>query len=185
MKKPKRKDYKVKKCKICETEFKPFRFGQKVCSPKCASDFVIQENAKKAKIKNKKRKQDLKTNSQLLKEAQREFNKFIRLRDKEKPCISCGRLDVVKWDAGHYRSVGAASHLRFNEDNCHKQCARPCNSDLSGNILEYRKGLIERIGLEKVEKLEADNGAKKFKRDEILQIKSTYAKKARELEKQL
>ena len=133
-------------------------------------------------IETKKRKQDLKTNSELLREAQRAFNKYIRLRDHDQPCISCGRIDAVKWDAGHYRSVGSSSHLRFNENNVHKQCARPCNSDLSGNIIEYRKGLIKRIGLKKVLELEENNIPRKYKREEIIEIKKKYCKLAREQE---
>ena len=80
------------------------------------------------------------------------------MRDKDLSCISCGKPasnTPNDWDAGHYRSVGSAPHLRFNVLNIHKQC-KHCNQYLSGNIVMYRLGLIDRIGLAEVEKIEAD-----------------------------
>ncbi|HFU0230446.1 TPA: recombination protein NinG, partial [Vibrio parahaemolyticus] len=67
--------------------------------------------------------------------AQEQFNRFIVLRDNGKPCASCGRY--LSLCAGHYRSVGAAPELRFNEDNVHGQCYE-CNGNKSGNAKEYR-----------------------------------------------
>jgi len=55
--------------------------------------------------------------------------------------------------AGHYYSAGKYSCLRFNEDNVHGQC-KSCNYFKSGDLLNYRMNLIERIGKEKVEKLD-------------------------------
>lgn len=52
--------------------------------------------------------------------AQEQFNRFIVLRDSGKPCASCGRY--LPLCCGHFRSVGAAPELRFNEDNAHGQC---------------------------------------------------------------
>ena len=47
------------------------------------------------------------------------FNVYIKLRDKGKPCISCGKYEhEIKnfrgWHAGHYLSIGARKDLRFN-----------------------------------------------------------------------
>ncbi|VEB00995.1 bacteriophage Lambda NinG protein [Klebsiella pneumoniae] len=64
-------------------------------------------------------------------------------------------------DASHYRSRGAASHLKFNVFNVHSACTR-CNRQLSGNAVEYRIRLIERIGLDRVERLETDNEPRRF-----------------------
>lgn len=44
--------------------------------------------------------------------------------------------------------------LRFSELNCNAQC-RHCNRFQEGNIQDYRKGLIEKIGEPKVLLLEA------------------------------
>jgi hypothetical protein len=121
-----------------------------------------KEIARKAVKRDTKAKLDsLKTASDYIKEAQVAFNAYIRVRDKNKQCISCECLpgDTVqggKFDAGHYRSRGSASHLRYHLLNCHSQCVK-CNRYLSGNVVEYRKGLIARIGSERVEQIEVGN----------------------------
>ena len=74
----------------------------------------------------------------------------------------------------------------FNPVNCHKQCNTFCNKHLSGNLLEYRKGLIERYGITYVEKLEslADSGRyKKYTKEELIQVKKTYDNLIKHLEK--
>ena len=129
----------------------------------------------------RERKEKLKSRSDWLKDLQRVFNEFIRLRDKDLPCISCGRYHEGQYHAGHYRSVGACPELRFNEDNVHKQCSA-CNSHLSGNILEYRLGLIEKIGLERVEFLERqDHPPLKLSVEEIKDLIKVYKAKVKEL----
>lgn len=80
------------------------------------------------------------------------FRKFIRERDKGEKCISCDSYNTS--DASHYFSAGKFPALEFNEDNCHLAC-RKCNYFLSGNLLEYRKELIKKIGEERVFKLES------------------------------
>ena len=83
--------------------------------------------------------------------AQVAFNKFIRARDKDLPCISCGTGRVAQ--AGHYLSQGHHSALRYNEDNTNGQCVR-CNLFLHGNLINYRAGLIRKIGEDRVIDLE-------------------------------
>ena len=114
------------------------------------------------------------------KKAQAAFNSFIRMRDDLLPCISCGRYHSGQYHAGHYRSVGAAKQLRFNEINCHKQCA-PCNNHKSGNITEYRINLIKKIGVESVELLENSNDVKRYSIDEYRDIEATYKAKLKGL----
>ncbi len=131
----------------------------------------------------RERKEKLKSRSDWLKDLQRVFNEFIRLRDVDLPCISCGRYHEGQYHAGHYRSVGACPELRFNEDNVHKQCSA-CNSHLSGNILEYRLGLIEKIGLERVEFLERkDHPPLKLSVEEIKDLIKAYKAKVKELKR--
>jgi hypothetical protein len=122
----------------------------------------------------------LKTISKFLQEAQREFNRWIRERDFGEPCISCGRITGAKVNAGHYRTTAAASHLRFNPDNVHLQCEH-CNTHLSGNLIEYRKGLVAKIGAARVELLEDDNRSVKWTREELLALRREYTVKWREL----
>jgi hypothetical protein len=177
---------KPKTCAHCETRFTPARPMQKVCSPTCARR-KVEADKKAEKESFKARKQAIETIPQLIKEAQHAFNAFIRLRDRmgAYPCISSGR--PLDWsgnavDAGHYRSVGAASHLRFDERNCHAQ-SKHDNQYKAGNVVEYRINLIKRIGLEAVESLEADNTTMKWDRDTLRQIKTIYRAKARDLKK--
>jgi len=91
--------------------------------------------------------------AELKQKAQKVFNAYIRKRDEGLPCISCGANQTQH--AGHYFSAGHFSKLRFDERNVHGQCLR-CNYFLHGNTMYYRKGLIDRIGLSEVEKLESE-----------------------------
>ncbi|MGU3629853.1 recombination protein NinG [Comamonas sp. C24C] len=148
---------------------------------------LAQSAARIIRQEDAKRKEALKTRSDWMKEAQQAFNEFIRERDRQAghPCISSGR--ALDWsgnqvDAGHYRSTGAASHLRFNEDNCHAQ-SKHDNQYLAGNAVDYRIGLIARIGLARVQALECDNEPRKFSIDELLEIRNTYRAKTRQLKK--
>lgn len=86
----------------------------------------------------------------LIRKATRIFNKWIRERDRDQPCISCGRY--VTLQAGHFYSAGHYPGLRFDPDNVHGQCLR-CNMYLSGNLIEYQNGLLDRIGEQRLAKL--------------------------------
>ena len=178
----------MKKCKTCRTEFAPTKPMQSVCSPSCALSLASSKRAKALKVEQVKDKREtkqkldrLKSKAQWAKEAQTEFNRFIRLRDSDQPCISCGRHHQGQYHAGHYLSVGARPELRFTESNVHKQCA-PCNTHLSGNAVLYRKGLIAKIGIELVEWLEGSHTPRKYWADALISIKREYAAKARALE---
>lgn len=175
------------KCKVCGDYFvKTISSTQKVCSPKCAIA-LSKEQARKKKEKEERaerreRKAKLKSRSEWLKDAQSVFNKFIRLRDKNEPCISCGKYHTGQYHAGHYRSVGACPELRFCELNVHKQCT-PCNDQKSGNIIFYRKNLVKKIGVDKVEWLERqDHEPKKYTIEECKEIIKYYKLKIKELE---
>lgn len=185
----------MKTCKICKAEFSPRNSLQKACSVPCAMEVVKADKAKEARtIERKERaerrekKEGFKTRREHLREAQQAFNEFIRWRDRiaGHPCISSGK--PLDWsgnqtDAGHWRSVGAAPHLRFNELNCHAQ-SKHDNRFLSGSAVDYRIGLIKRIGLEAVEMLESDNTVKRYTVEELKAIKAKYRAKVRELKKQ-
>ncbi|WP_405648690.1 recombination protein NinG [Pseudomonas sp. Ld6] len=191
-----RKPAKPKKCRVaaCRTSFVPSRMGQAVCSPACAlidgPRHAPKARKALAEIERKDikvRKEKLKSRGDHLREAQQAFNEFIRWRDQlaGHACISSGR--PLDWsgnavDAGHYRSVGSAPHLRFDERNCHAQ-SKQDNRFLSGNAVDYRIGLIARIGLAEVEALEADQSVRKYTVEEIKAIKATYRAKTRELKR--
>ncbi len=173
-----------RKCKHCGTQYQPFNSMQKACSVPCAAALGREAVERKDRRKTAEARQRIKTRSEWLREAQAAFNKWVRLRDNLLPCISCGRHHKGQYHAGHYRSVGANPELRFEPLNCHKQCA-PCNNHKSGDIVNYRINLVQRIGQDQVEWLEGPHDPRKYTIDEIKEIKADYAKKARELENQL
>ncbi len=144
--------------------------------------------ARVERAETRRRKEAIKTIPVLLKEAQHAFNAYIRARDALKPCISCDApapdlsgLHAGR-DAGHYRSVGSASHIRFHEDNVHAQCVH-CNQWGAGRAVDYRIRLIDRIGLERVEVLESDNKPHKWTHEELRSIRDTYKAKLKQLKK--
>ena len=190
------KQPKPKTCKnpACRASFVPQRLGQAVCSPKCALAVVEVQKVKEKKSlalagrrEIKVRKEKLKTRGYHMREAQQAFNAYIRARDQAAGhlCISSGK--PLDWsgnavDAGHYRSVGSAPHLRFDERNCHAQ-SKQDNRFLSGNAVDYRIGLIARIGQEAVDSLEADQSVKKHTIDDLKAIKAHYRALTRELKR--
>ncbi|VEE10697.1 Bacteriophage Lambda NinG protein [Chryseobacterium gleum] len=186
------KDIKPKECVVCGEDFMPFKTTERVCSLTCALAYaksdVDKKNAKAWRKEKKIRKEKLKTQSDWLQDLQKDFNTFIRLRDRDKPCISCGttRTDI-KYDAGHFWTTGGFPNVRFDEDNVHKQCSNNCNLKKSGNINEYRPRLIEKIGIERFEALEfkARNGVLKLSIPEIKEKIEYYRLKIREMKKDL
>lgn len=175
---------KMKKCKVCNNKFALFNSLAQVCSIDCAikysKDNRVQERVNR-KL-NKIARDKIKTRSEHLSDAQKVFNAYIRARDKNQPCISCGRFHAGQNHAGHYRTVGAHPELRFNELNCHLQCS-VCNNHKSGNIVEYRINLVKKIGQANIEWLEGHHEPKKYTIEEIKQIKTEYRLKLRELKR--
>jgi hypothetical protein len=179
---PKRR---VRKCVVCRSEFAPRSMTHKACKPECASAHIEAEKARTLKRERQEGLQKLKRKADHIKDAQIVFNRYIRLRDQlaGHPCISSGR--PLDWsgnnvDAGHYRSRGSAPNLRFNEDNCHAQ-SKQDNRYGSGAAIDYRIGLIARIGLARVEALEASNTPHHWTVEELKAIKATYQQKIRDL----
>lgn len=194
-----------RRCKICREWFHPRSFNEWWCSPEHGAVFGIQERDKqrqkatqKAEAQRKEqtqaerrslktRKIALKTKSDWNKEAQIAVNRFIYWRDYGKPCIACGRplnygVRGGAVDASHYRSRGAAPHLRFNVFNNHAGCVH-CNRDLSGNLIPYRINLIEKISAFRVERIEHDNTPRKFDIAYLQRVKSIFTRRAKHYEK--
>lgn len=146
----------------------------------CLIDYADRQQRKKnRRNKIEFNRQD---RSWWLKKTQAKVNEYIRLRDKHQPCISCGAVNY-RITAGHYRSVGAAPELRFNEHNIHGQCWFNCNSNQSGNLIEYRKGLIERYGVDYVTALEAEHPPQHYSIDDLKEIYEEFAEKVKTLKK--
>lgn len=165
---------KPKKCRYCKEKFTPFNTFQPFCfKEECIKAHNKAEREKKArKAKKEFRESDKKT---LLQLAQTIVNKYVRLRDANKPCISCGTTQA-KWDAGHFESQGGNGQLRFNTLNIWKQCYR-CNQELSSNRAMYRPALIQKIGLERVEQLECDHSSRKYDVEYLQRLIKVFRKK--------
>lgn len=175
-----------RRCRYCREYFREFiRTPAGVfCTYEHAKDFALEQVQKKRDRAFRQRKREYRSNDRglQLKKAQAAFNAFIRSRDEGLPCISCGRHHQGQYHAGHYKSVGAHPELRFEELNCHRQCA-PCNNHLSGNIIEYRKGLLEKIGQKKLDWLEGSHPAKNYTLEDIRTIEKKYKDKLKVLNK--
>jgi hypothetical protein len=176
----------VRKCCTCRAIFAPRSMTHKACGPECAQAHAEKERACKDRKERQEGLAKLKRRADYIKETQVAFNAYIRARDADKPCICCGRtsekqyLTGSNWDCGHYRSTGSAPHLRFHEDNAHRQLT-VCNRHGAGRAVDYRMGLIARIGLPAVEALECDQTERKWTIPELQAMKDEYRKRLRAL----
>lgn len=186
-----RKPAKPKKCRVaaCGASFVPSRMGQAVCSPACALIDGPRHAPKARKaladIERKDikvRKEKLKSRADHAKDTQQAFNEWVRLRDADLPCVSCGRHHDGQYHAGHYRTVAANPAIRFEPLNVHKQCA-PCNNHKSGDIVNYRIELVKRIGAEAVEWLEGPHEPKRYTIEQLKAMTAEYRAKTRELKR--
>ncbi len=184
---------KPKKCAVrsCRAPFVPSQTFQTWCSPECG--LVIarakQDKERKALAQVERKaikaaKERIKSRGDHAKEAQQAINRYVRLRDAHLGCVSCDKPASWhgQWHCSHFRSVGAAPHLRFNLLNMHKACS-VCNNHLSGNIAGYRPRLIERIGLVRVEWLESCQGRAGHDIAYLKRIKAIFTKKANRIQR--
>lgn len=180
----------AKSCKICGDRFIPLKPFNNTCSEGCKAIQWVRDCEKVKKKENNKAKKEFNASDRkkLTKDAQTAFNSYIRTRDGKK-CISCGfeshfdatgNFIVRQFHAGHYKSQGGNSALRFNELNCHAQCSI-CNNHLSGNLANYRMNLIKKIGEDAVIELETTKNTKRYSIDELKEIISTYKSKTKAL----
>ena len=177
-----------KRCKECKDLFIPkYSSVQIVCSPSCAYAYSKKKDAEKKEKNNalltkafqeKKERQRL---PEALKQTQIIFNKYIRLRDKFKPCISSNNPWKNDFDAGHLFSVKQYSELRFNEDNVHGQSIQD-NRFKEGNFEDYIINVRYRIGDDKVKELLklaeiSKQRPYKWTLEELSKIRKKYKKK--------
>ena len=197
---PKRKESKIapKICKCCGNGYTPARPMQKACSLACAQSLgkekTVADKAKSDRKALREGREAIKTARDYLKPAQDAFNAFIRERDKDLPCICCGKFPDSTdwkpggtWDAGHFLSRGAYPELRFEETNCHKQL-KTCNGGSNkyakkGRTVSqgYKEGIVARIGQAAVDWLEGPHPAKNYSIDDLKAIKALYVAKLKEL----
>lgn len=189
------KKLRTKKCSnpICRAPFTPRSMTHIACSTDCSIEVARMK-------REKKQLQDAKADRAVTRakiNAMRprkwhmaalktELHAFVRERDEGKTCISCDTV-LVKlgrvggdYDAGHFRSVGSASHMRFLENNIHGQC-KHCNDYLGGNPHAYELGLIARYGQSYVDALKADNETCKYTIDDLITMTRIYKLKRKDL----
>jgi len=171
-----------KDCRVCGGPFLPFNTMQIVCGVACARRVpVINRKAEKAELK--RRKEAAKPRSKWLQEAQSVVNRYARLRDAHLGCASCDRPANWngQWHGSHFRSVGAASAVRFNLWNIHKACSI-CNNWKSGNLSDYEPRLRARIGDAKVDWLRTQNQRADYPVEYLKRLKRVFTKKCNRLE---
>lgn len=177
-----------RKCKVCGTTYTPFGIAS-WCSPDCGTDLALRKLAKLKEQEaaadralTRQQKLDLKPLHYWAKRAEKQFNRFIRLRDAGDPCISCGTYDSPVWHAGHMYTVRARPDIRFNEDNVHLQCP-DCNTYNGGLVGEYKKRVVTKIGQAAMDALVYVNPAFKKTREHYQAVEAEYKAKADQLEK--
>lgn len=185
----------------CRTEQKDRRLGLGIeCG--CYSDFLRntpqgQERIKRISLSVTKPRRDLekaeeehkknKSLNYLLTNTRNICHDYIKLRDKHKPCISCGQPWHSDFQAGHFYKAELFSTLKFEELNIHGQCPG-CNIGKEGNESEYRVNLPKRIGLLDFNYLNAladkDHSIDfKWDREVLKEVRAYYKNKIKELHK--
>ncbi len=117
---------------------------------------------KKAIVDKKKKDRAVKMEnncSGYMKLADMYFSRFIRLQYSENgycTCYTCGSIKPIKEvDNGHYQKREYKA-VRYDVNNCRPQC-KTCNGDTkhNGKQVEFRINLINEVGIEEVERIEA------------------------------
>lgn len=162
----------MKQCVICKAEIQ--KGMRKTCSPICHREYQRQR-----KITNEKRL-SIKSRRDWESDFQRVFNAYIRERDRDTGCISCGGNLGESFDAGHYASRGSSNALRYHTANVNGQC-RKCNRFLAGNIIGYRKGLLQRYGNEIVDYLDNYRGIYRWTIEECKEGIAYFSELTKEL----
>lgn len=182
---------KQKKCKICKEKFTPLRPLQQVCGYECSILLAQNKRIKSEKVAQNTQKRELakakeaiKPRSAYMKEAQAIVNQYVRLRDENLGCVSCDKPATWQgqWHASHFRSVGAASAVRFNLWNIHKSCSI-CNNWKSGNLSEYEPKLRIKIGDDKVDWLRTQNQQSNYSIEYLKRLMEVFKKKIKRIKK--
>lgn len=155
----------------CCVKFKPSRPFVTWCSPDCGVKVSEQRQEKRERLAFRDRKAAARPLVWYINKAKNAVHAYIRKRDKNEPCISCGRWHDGQWHSGHFNSVGSHPELRFEYDNIHKQC-QPCNAHKGGNRAGYEPRLIAKIGQERVDWLNGPHAPAHFTREQLLAIEA-------------
>ena len=109
---------------------------------------------------------------------------YVKLRDKGKPCVSCGHPWRSDNQAGHWFKASDFSNLKYWEFNIHNQCIK-CNIGKDGNVQEYGNRILLRVTQE--QKDEMEQMARDYKKDgfkwsriELNKIREYYKEKIKD-----
>lgn len=189
------KPAKPKKCRCgCGALFSPRLPLQIAATVECAlriarkkSEKDAAEKAKQERTAFRARKEKAKRTSDLKREAQSAINAYRRQSDIKAGygCICCGEpfepdRPGGAVDAGHYLSRGSHPNLAFVEMNINAQ-RKSCNRPGGTTAAKFRRGMIERYGLEAVEALESDTTPRRYRAEDYRRIRDEYRAKLKAL----
>ena len=146
------------------------------CNINGATEYAFKNKEKGKKIKHNKEKKNYQLSDRKIRKAalKKACHEYIRLRDKDKPCICCSEPLGDNYHAGHWLESGNNPKIRFDEDNIHAQRIY-CNTYKGGDSGNYEKNLRERIGDERVDRLlSLRGGTDKMTTDEMLELENHY-----------
>lgn len=159
-------------CKCYQTWLLTTKEGKEIVKNRTLKVTKPRRELEKAEKEHKER-QKL---PQLLASTRDAVHRYIRERDKGKPCISCGQPWHKDFHAGHFYKAELYSILRFHTWNIHGQCPK-CNLRLEGNLNNYELNLPYRIGeskFQQIRKIALANKHKEYKwdRQELIRIRN-------------
>lgn len=189
---------KQKKCKECGTKFSPRNSFDKICSSiDCRVAFGLKAAAKeRVKRQTEARREAVKVAKEdkdrlarlrpgyLEAKAQEAINGYVRVRDAHLGCISCDKPATWKgqWHAGHLKTRGSNSFLRYSLWNINKQCS-VCNAHLGGNVAEHERGIVRRHGQARLDYLNSAPRLRRYDDDYLIRLAAVFRKKSRILKK--
>lgn len=176
-----------RKCAYCRERFP--REGMVITNTLafCTMDHAIAYAKEKApkvrKRQERERKREFQKNDLRIRKAaaKEACHAYIRERDRDKPCICCGKALGNGFHAGHWLESGNNPFTRYDERNIHGQRI-DCNYFRGGDSGDYERNLRSRIGDAEVDALLAlRGGTLKRTAEDYLKIETYYKRKLQEL----
>lgn len=167
-------------CRNCYKEFLFSDLGKDVL----ASAIIKVQKPRLELEKYAKERKENNSLAYLLKNTVNLCHKYIRERDKGKPCISCGQNWNDSFQSGHFYKAELFSSLKFNEFNINGQC-KGCNLYNDGNESGYRVGIINRYSKELLNELDSKalqekKDGFKWDRTTLKEIQTYYKEKLKD-----
>ena len=180
---------KLKTCKWCKQKFEPSRPTKICCSPDCEYDYGLKHAARAEHIRGLEDRKTVKLKLAKLRpnylegKAQDAINAYVRARDHEQGCISCDKPANWhgQWQAGHLKTRGSNSFLRYSLHNINKQCSQ-CNKH-GGNVAEHERGIVERYGKSRLDYLLSAPKSRRYDDDYLIRLAKIFRKRTRLLKK--